>query len=174
MALPFTMMYAGLVLLGMARKTGRRKYLRKAESLIRKLKKLAKSGDVNVPPNLQLLQAERASVRRNRPVALVKQEFSNTMSIAARSGFSVIEAIANERAGEYMISVGDSFWAETYLSRALLLYSEWGAKPKMRQMVDKYSFLTEPRETLQRRSDVSLGDRFSSRRLEEISRRVSF
>jgi hypothetical protein len=96
------------------------------------------------------------------------------MNVAARSGFSVIEAIANERAGEYMISVGDLFWAETYLSRALLLYGEWGATPKMRQMVDNYNFLAEPRENLQRRFDMSLGDRFSFRRAEDLSRRVSF
>jgi hypothetical protein len=130
-ALPFTVMYVGLVMLGMARKTGRRKYIWKAESFIRKLKKLARFGDLNVPPNLQLLQAERATLRRNHPVALVKKAFDNTMNVAARSGFSVIEAIANERAGEYMISVGDLFWAETYICRGPCCYTANG-EPRRR------------------------------------------
>ena len=166
-------MYAGLVVLGMARKTRRVKFFWKADVIIRKMKKLARFGELNVLPNLKLLQAERGSLRRSCPVAEVKNLYDATIRVAARSGFSVIEAIANERAGEYMSSVGDSFWAESYLTRALLLYNEWGANAKTKQMVGKYSFLADPSSAPQSRHDLSLRDRFSFRRSDE-GRRVSF
>ena len=174
LAFPFTVMFAGLVMIAMARKTRKQKFCWKADVFIRKMRKLAKVGDINVPPCLELLQAERASLRGKGSVAEVKKAFDTTVSVAARSGFSVVEAITNERAGEYMLSNGDSFWATSYLSRAYALYGEWGATAKNSQLMDKYSFLAEPRAELQTRRDLSLGDRFSSRRLGINTHRVSF
>jgi predicted ATPase len=152
-ATPFVLMYAALILLAMARKTGKRVFLRRAMVSKRIMQKFAKAGNLNMPPLLNLVTAEQASFRRSR-CGEVKKAYESAVRVAAQSGCSVVAAIGNERAGEYMLSIGDLFWAETFLSRALFLYDEWGATTKTKEMIDQHAFLDNTAHEPLTRSNV--------------------
>jgi hypothetical protein len=133
------MFYCGLLMLRLARRTGKSKYKRRARPFIAALAKLVSYGAVNCHPMLRMLQAEQLSLR-GRP-SLVKQKYDKAIALFARSGFVHLQAIANERIGDYMFEYGDVFWARTYLSQAVRLYSEWGAKIKAEKVHQLYSEL---------------------------------
>lgn len=137
----FVCTYSGLILLGNARKTGKRKYIRRAKKYIDMMTKFAKTGNVNAPPFLGIMLAEKTSLDQKKSVEQVQAEYNKVIRLAARSGLNIIQAVANERAGEYFHALGDRFWAETYFSRALMLYNEWGAVAKTSQMKRTYPFL---------------------------------
>jgi predicted ATPase len=172
---PFILMYAALTMLAMARKTRMRRFLRRAKVFEGIMQKFKKAGNLNMPPLLELVSAEQVSLRRRIPEAEVKKAYTVAVRIASQSGLSVVSAIGNERAGEFMASRGDAFWAETFLSRACLLYDEWGATTKTKQLKESYVFLAESghisTSTCQSVS-VSLRKRYSYKAANE-SRRLS-
>eukprot|EP00957_Ditylum_brightwellii_P168357 12815595-Ditylum_brightwellii.AAC.1 len=61
---------------------------------------------------------------------LAKQKYDAAITTSARTGFIHDRALANERAGIYMLKSGDKYLAFHYLSSAIQLYSRWGAKAK--------------------------------------------
>jgi predicted ATPase len=137
----FVCTYSGLILLGRARETRKRKYIRRAEKYIRMMTKFAKAGSVNAPPFLGIMLAEKTSLNRKSSNEEVKTAYDKVIALSARCGLVLIQAIANERAGEFFYTLEDMFWAETYLSRAFILYKEWGAIAKTSQMRRNYQFL---------------------------------
>eukprot|EP00957_Ditylum_brightwellii_P015613 1177994-Ditylum_brightwellii.AAC.1 len=61
--------------------------------------------------------------------------------MSARNGFVHDRALANERAGKYMLQSGDKYFAFHYLSVAIQLYSRWGAKAKAEHLLSKHKVL---------------------------------
>jgi hypothetical protein len=88
---------------------------------------------------LRLLEAESASL--SCPKEAGKMMFDEAISQLARSGMTHFGAIANKRAGEFMLSCEDEEWAQHYLSKSVELYGEWGASVKAEQLVAKYDFV---------------------------------
>lgn len=161
---PFLLTFAALAMLASARKTRKRKELRRARMIVRIIERFAKAGNLNTPPLLKLMAAEQTSLHRRSSPDVVKKEYEAAIRMASQSGLSVFEAIGNERAGEYMHAIGDTFWAETYLSRAFRLYDEWGAATKTKQMMDKYSFVFQsdhPSSGSHKSVGVSMRKRYS-------------
>ena len=127
--------YCGLLNMRMARKTGKSKYKRNAKVHISELDKLVKGGAVNCSPMLLILNAEEYALSGNK--AKAQETYNLAISRCARSGFIHLQAITNERAGLYNLEKGDTYWATTYLSRALRNYSEWGANAKVESLLSK-------------------------------------
>jgi predicted ATPase len=144
----FKILFSGLVCLAMAQKTRRRKYFAGSRRYINQISKFAKGGGLNCSPMLMLMQAVQKTTERGRNMADVKLAFDNTIVACARSGFTYMEAIANERAGEYALSWGSDYEAQTHLNRAWQLFSEWDAEVKVGLLEKKYLMLRSAKETL--------------------------
>jgi len=67
------------------------------------------------------------------------------ISAATRSGLLRDAAIANERAGIWFDSLNDGYWAESYLSKARMLYYEWVATAKAERLSRHCRFDIESR-----------------------------
>eukprot|EP00957_Ditylum_brightwellii_P005603 428772-Ditylum_brightwellii.AAC.1 len=72
---------------------------------------------------------------------LAKQKYDAAITTSARAGFIHDRALANERAGEYMLESGDKYLAFHYLSSAIQFYSKWGAKAKVEHLLYKHQNL---------------------------------
>ena len=67
-----------------------------------------------------------------------------------RDGFLHHAALASERAGLYFLFLDDEVFASKYLSRAYILYKEWGAYVKVKQLASQYeSLLKEQPDSFQ-------------------------
>lgn len=132
----------GLVAVFLARSTGVRKYARRAASVMKQLQGLLKKGCVNYLLFMLLIQAELAVLNRNDERA--SKSFEAAIRAASQSGFVNFGALATQRYGLYTLERDgdDTFWAETHMSRAVFLYSEWGAQAMVDHIQEKYSFLT--------------------------------
>ena len=158
----------GLVNLGLARSTGKKKYRDKGRKVIEEFETYVKFGSVNSHHILQVLKAEDAAVGASsadwRTTASIYDE---AIKSSARSGLTNHEAIANELAGRYLMSLeqerpGDSGITEhgrRYISRAMALYREWGAKAKVDQLEAQYPML-QPSNIMQS-SNIKARKRFS-------------
>jgi hypothetical protein len=60
------------------------------------------------------------------------------ISSASQDGFLHHAALASERAGLYFLFLEDEIGASRFLSRACILYKEWGAGAKVKQLVSRY------------------------------------
>ena len=60
------------------------------------------------------------------------------ISSASQDGFLHHAALASERAGLYFLFLEDETGASRFLSRACILYKEWGAGAKVKQLVSRY------------------------------------
>merc|ERR1711865_858725 len=83
------------------------------------------------------------------------------ISYALRDGFLHHAALASERAGLYFLFLDDEVFASKYLSRAYILYKEWGAYVKVNQLASQYeSLLKEQPDSFQsssRNNSISTG-----------------
>lgn len=91
----------------------------------------ARNGNPNAHHMTLLLHAEERAASR-RPIAdTVRKLYDDAITAAGRAGFLHHHALANERAGVFCSRCpGLSVWTSTYLTRAILLYEDWGAAYK--------------------------------------------
>jgi predicted ATPase len=132
----------GLTSAFLARSTGLKKYVKQAKQAIKKLDAVLRKGSVNYLHFQLLTKAEIAAFEGREDLA--KKLFEGAMRASGQAGFTNFEALTNERAGLYALERDSSnlFWASTYLSRAVWLYSEWGAQAKVDLLRQKYPLLT--------------------------------
>lgn len=89
-----------------------------------------------------LLEAEAATLSgKKRDCEDVRKMFNNAISAALRSGLTNFAAIANERAGEYMLEANDEFWGQAFIKDAWDCYARWGALAKVAHLEKMYNFL---------------------------------
>ena len=105
------------------------------------LRKWVKTRPVNSVSLLALLDAEQQSRNAKTSMQTVKRMYDKAISQFARSGIMHYGAIANELAGLYMVEIDDMFWAKHYLSQACMLYAEWNAVVKVKQLCDSHDFI---------------------------------
>jgi hypothetical protein len=171
--LPPRFFFQGLVLLARAKekttsKHKRRLYLKRGTTFYNKLEKIASDGNVNCQHLVLILGAEIVSLNHYSNKKRVQEEYDNAIAKSGRRGFLNDQALANQRAGEYVLQQGDKDWAATYLNRARDLYIEWGALAKARQLEDKYVNLLEQGVTESKRN-LQRGSGFKARmRLDDI------
>jgi predicted ATPase len=106
------------------------------------LRWLTKKNTVDTFPLRRLLEAQRAA-KGNHEKDAIRKHYQEAIALLLRAGFTHYGAIANEQIGMIMLSLDDRDWAYHYLQHALNLYKEWGARVKVRQMTERYSFLND-------------------------------
>jgi hypothetical protein len=114
----FIVLFSGLTCIGLTRRypKKRRRYLSPVRRYIKKMEKLVKDGAVNAILILQFLQAEKLAL--NGGVPDVKKAFDETISLAGRTGFHLIKALACERVGNYMLERREPMLAAEYIQQA--------------------------------------------------------
>jgi hypothetical protein len=107
----------------------RRRYILSRINLLRNWSKYAYK---NLLGKLFLVEAEYAFAIEDHHAA--PSLYFSAILHFRQSGFTALEAMANERAGKYYISRSDIDHASDHLQEALRLYSEWGAYAKVNHL----------------------------------------
>jgi Flp pilus assembly protein TadD len=80
---------------------------------------------------LSLLDAEDLSIRKSAKTQDVLAAYTRAIDVMALEGLPHTEALANERAGFFLVKAGNRSEAVHYFARALQLYKyEWGSYAK--------------------------------------------
>jgi hypothetical protein len=143
--------FTGLSAFALSRKRGKRgknRYQAIANASLDYFKKAVKQGSLNAYPIYCLLLAEKSPS---------KEAYDKAISVCSRSGNVNFAAIANESTALYFFEQGDEDWAMHYLSRALILYGDWGALGKVNTMVK-----TMERKKMRFRESVLLNSQTSA------------
>ena len=158
--------YIALTHLALARNAPLRQQksmLRHANKHIELLNKMAKTGNLNVARILQLCIAERAALAPDANVDEVQTFYSKAIASASRTGILHEAAMANERAGLFMLHRGDPARAKTHFLRAGELYAYWGARAKVDQLRENYNINESDMEHWKDSSEGILGrNKFSA------------
>ncbi len=109
---------------------------------LEKLQKWASECPDNFQCRYLLLAAETARVTQNFEKAL--DYFDEAIASARQYEFTQIEALANERAGRYLLARNKPRLARVYLNDACFLYGRWDAVAKEQLLRDEFpELLTE-------------------------------
>ena len=127
--------FSGLTACGMMRKTGKEKYKRRARKATREMKKIMRSRGLNNLHRYLLMRAELLACEEKKG-SDIKVAYEKAIASAGKVGFTQDAALGNELAGEYFLTLGDTFWTNHYFTRAHELYLEWGAKAKSDHLLD--------------------------------------
>jgi predicted ATPase/class 3 adenylate cyclase len=111
----------------------------KAKKYIAKIEKAAKSSPQNYSTKLYLVKAELNHINGNKEKAATL--FNQAISSARESKLVLEEAIANESAGRFHLSLKDRELGISYLMEAKRLYSRWGAIGKVAHLDQTYSLI---------------------------------
>ncbi|CAB9529889.1 Histidine kinase [Seminavis robusta] len=95
-----------------------------------------RGGAINCLHKLLILMAEMSTFDSDHDT--IGKAYDKAVMTAGRSGFSQDEALANELAASFFLSVGNFPKASNYLTRAHELYESWGAHGKVKQLEEKY------------------------------------
>ena len=106
---------------------------------MKQLQAVAERGSPNSAHLLKLCQAEEAAFLDRKKTGDAIREFDTAVVMAARCGFRLVKAIALQRAGDYMIEVGDKERAFEYIQRSFEDYTDYGAFAKLKMMQTKYT-----------------------------------
>jgi hypothetical protein len=114
----FVALFSGLTCLGLARRypKKRRRYLSPVRRYIKKMEKLVKDGAVNATLILRFLRAEKLTL--DGDLQDVKKAFNETISLAGRTGFRLIKALACERVADYLLERRETVLAADYMQQA--------------------------------------------------------
>lgn len=104
-----------------------------------KLKKWAGHAPMNYLDKYYLVEAECCRVKNRHLEAA--DYYDRAIDLAKEQGFLHEEALANELAGQYYLSMDKERIARVYLREAYHCYRRWGAAAKARDMEDRYPHL---------------------------------
>ena len=127
---------AQLAAVSEANPAGKRRVPRRVREALRKLKKWARHAPMNFRHKWRLAAAERCRVRGRFREA--QYEYDRAIEEAGRNGYVQDEALALERAGEFLRESGQEKSAAAYLRRARDAYRRWGARAKVRALTEAY------------------------------------
>ena len=130
--------FSSLAAFSIYRSTKRRYYYLKALSAISSFQKLSKKSGINAMPLEKLLKAEKGSFVRKKDTSVIKKKYDEAIVTFARSGLTHLQAIACERAGDFMASQDEPFWSKDYYERSVQSYTEWGAIAKAKLLCTQH------------------------------------
>jgi hypothetical protein len=137
----------GLAYYGLYKCTKKSHFRRKGDRCKNLMEKFLSLGCVNVPHLVELLRAEQATINLSNKTEEVRAMFDKSIVWSGRAGFLANQALANELAFAYFKEENrDLGWAKSYLYEAIELYNRWGAKAKVRQLVNEYGWLLDNKE----------------------------
>ena len=129
--------FAASVVAGSSRKF--KKVATKARALV---KRWAAKGNSNVKHWGALLDAEGNLFQGRRRKA--EQNYQSAIALSERGGYTQNCALAHERYGTFLlVDSSDTRDAAFHLSKAIELYSQWGAARKVEEMHRNYSSVLE-------------------------------
>lgn len=114
----------------------RRHYESLLEENQMELKECSDCAPMNYLQKYYLIEAERCRLANNTSEAMAYYEKS--IGAARKNGFLQDEALGNELAGHFYLQLGVASVADTHLEKAALLYKQWGAEFKWRQMIEDF------------------------------------
>ncbi|MGB3514134.1 MAG: AAA family ATPase [Microcoleaceae cyanobacterium] len=116
-----------------------KQYLKKVKSNQKQMKNWAQHAPMNFQHKYDLVEAEKAQVLGENETAATYYE--KAISGASENGYIHEEAIANERAAEFYLSLGREKVAKTYMTEAYYCYISWGATAKIKDLEERHSKL---------------------------------
>ncbi len=124
-------MYALSLLRVAENKTGRSKsfLLHKAEKMLRKIEKAAKTAPENYIAKMYLVQAELHRLKYDDTTAA--ELYDKAVQAAINSHFMLEEALSNELAGRFFANKGQEDTSRKYMLEARRVYQKWGAFAKV-------------------------------------------
>ena len=149
-------LFTGLIATGLARKTGKRKYIARARKATSEMKKIMMTRGLNNLHRYLLMEADiKACTLPKTKHQKVKEAFDKAISASGKAGFTQDTALASELAGEYFLRIGDKFWRNHYFTRSYQLYDEWGAKAKVENLREHRGSYIDNTEKSRKRSTVT-------------------
>ncbi|MBS1953988.1 MAG: AAA family ATPase [Cyanobacteria bacterium SZAS-4] len=136
--------YLALALAGNYTNVGqdeRTEYLQKLEQHEKLIGTWARHNAEDFKHKHELLMAEIARIKGNQIEA--QKLYEQSVISARHSGYLYVEAIANELAGKFHLSLELKTAGEAYLKAAINCYSRWGASGKVVQLEEQFPGLFE-------------------------------
>jgi predicted ATPase len=118
--------FDGLVTLSQGKLNRQRQ--KTAQQCIKTFKVWSKQSPENFLGKLYFLEAELAAASDDYNRAHSK--YTAAISLSREGGYILQHALANERAGKYLLRRGEKDLAHTYLKEAVAVYEKWGGKTK--------------------------------------------
>lgn len=115
----------------------KRKSIRVVRINQRRLKKIVLQAPMNYMHKYYLVEAEIAKEFGDATKAL--EYYERAINAAAKNGYIYEEAIASERAAIYYFSQKNERVAIAYLEYSIHCYEKWGAKAKVKHLIETYS-----------------------------------
>jgi len=129
--------YASLVHYQQYRTSGKSRNLKMARKWQNVLERIQSRGCPNAVANVAILRAENISVRMTESVDMVLATYGHAISVIALEKRPHLEAIANERAANFLVHQGMMPEAKLFFDRAIQLYrDDWGS-PTMSDFVEE-------------------------------------
>jgi histidine kinase len=132
--------YESLTMLALFEKTeakDKRKFRKRINSNVKKLKTWAKDAPENFQHKYELLMAELLRLKGDFEKAA--RYYDKAIQGASQQNFIQEEGIARELGGKFFIQQSADSLAEFYLKSSYNAFREWGAKAKLKEMELKYS-----------------------------------
>ncbi|WP_341738515.1 AAA family ATPase [Microcoleus sp. CAWBG640] len=126
-------------------------YLRQVEANQEKMQNWAFHAPMNYLHKYDLVEAEKARVLGEKEKAM--DYYDRAIENAAAQGYIQEEALANELAAEFYLSLGREKVAKTYMTDAYYGYIRWGANAKVADLEKQYPQLIVRAQQI----DTSLG-----------------
>ncbi|MBD1924542.1 AAA family ATPase [Microcoleus sp. FACHB-831] len=101
-----------------------------------KMRKWAMHAPENFQHKYELVEAEKARILGQKEKAI--DYYDRAIKGAAEQGYIQEEALANELAAEFQLSLGREKIAKTYMTDAYYGYIRWGAKAKVEDLDKRY------------------------------------
>ncbi|MHB8111255.1 MAG: protein kinase domain-containing protein [Syntrophorhabdaceae bacterium] len=151
--------YDSLIILAVTDKQSeeeRRAIFERVSENQKKLKKWSQHAPMNFSHKYLLVEAERARIKGKKTAAM--DYYDQAIKLAGENKYLHEEAISNELAGLFYLSINKKRIASVYLSDARYLYQRWGATAKIDDMEKKYGWLIDkPAESAGRTKDSGSG-----------------
>ncbi len=117
--------FDALTALAMLKMHKGRKWRKRASKNKKQMITWQKKGNPNLTHMILLLEAEEYALSRKPDLQLARSKYDDAISAASRVGFQHDSALGCERAGVFCLE-RDGHWANIYLSRAHVRWSEYG------------------------------------------------
>ncbi|TAF04493.1 MAG: response regulator [Oscillatoriales cyanobacterium] len=111
-------------------------YLQQVEANQEKMEHWAVHAPMNFLHKYELVEAEKARVLGEKEKAM--DYYDRAIANAAAQGYIQEEALANELAAEYYLSLGRDKVAKVYMTDAYYNYIRWGANAKVADLEERY------------------------------------
>ncbi|WP_160689285.1 diguanylate cyclase [Clostridium sp. C2-6-12] len=116
---------------------GKQQIMHKISSNEKRLKKWAQDAPNNFLNKLYLVKAEKARILGQTSKAI--DYYEKAIKIASENNYIQEEALSNELAAKYYLSLENKRIAKMYFEQSIYCYNLWGAKAKSNNIIQSYS-----------------------------------